>query len=287
MLQKQLSLKGSCFLFTTSRISQVKFLMKVALTAISTETTIYVDEFYLLSLTNTPSMKRFLFLLLFLIHHLLLHSQPLQVQLCIQSGLSMPLSDFAATNLEKGSFALPGFTGSVEATMVLKDKWTGFVQGGLQLNPIDVGYLGYEKMQADPFIQELYIRSDPFKVIHLLAGPGYQTKIGKSFLVEGQLAGGVFFSATPYQLHKTKYFLAGPPYYEITTSKDISFAYGANLRFVYEVTPCYQIGINNQFLNSRAAFDFKTGTGIRTDHRNISLWNISFSLIVKLFSANV
>ncbi len=228
-------------------------------------------------------MKRYLFLLLLMVSHSLLYSQPLQVELTIQSGVSLPLSDFAGTNLEKGSFALPGFSGSVEATVVLKDKWTGFIQGGLQLNPIDVGYLGYEKMQADPFLQDIYIRSDPFKVIHLLAGPGYQTKISKSFLVEGQLAGGVFFSATPYQLHKTKYFLTGPPFYEITTSRDISFAYGANVRFIYKVTPWYQIGINNQFIQSRASFDFETGTGIRTDHRNISLWNISFSLIVKLF----
>ncbi|MDY0343008.1 MAG: hypothetical protein RBR28_05505 [Lentimicrobium sp.] len=231
-------------------------------------------------------MKRFLFLLLLLFSHLLLHSQRFQVQLAIQSGVSVPLSDFSGTRLEKGSFALPGFSGSVETTMVLKDKWTGFVQGGMQLNPIDVGLLGYEKMQADPFLLDVYIRSDPFKVVHILAGPGYQTKIGKSFLIEGQLAGGIFFSATPYQLYKPKYFLTGPPYYEIKTSNDIGFAYGANLRFGYEVTPWYQIGITNQFLHSRAAFDFYTSTGIRTDHRNISLWNISLSFVVKLFSTN-
>lgn len=231
-------------------------------------------------------MKRFLFLLLLLISSTLLYSQPFQVQLAIQSGVSMPLSDFAATNLKQGSFALPGFTGSVEAKVVIKENWTGFIQGGLQLNPIDVGILGYEKMQSDPFLLDVYIRSDPFKVIHVLAGPGYQTKIGKSFLIEGQLAGGVFISATPYQLYKPKYFMEGPPYYEITTSSDVSLTYGANLRFIYKVTPCYQIGINNQFLHSRAAFDFYTSTGIRTDYRNISLWNISFSFIVKLFSIN-
>lgn len=227
-------------------------------------------------------MKRILILLLLLISHSLLYSQPFHVQLAIQSGVSLPLSDFAGANLDKGSFALPGFSGSIEATMILKDKWTGFLQGGLQLNPIAVGFLGYETMQANPFLQDLYIRSDPFEVIHVLAGPGYQTKLGKSFQVEGQLAGGVFFSATPYQLHKTKYFMTGPPYSEIKSSNDISFAYGANLRFMYKVKPWYQIGITSQFLHSRASFDFHTSTGVRTDHRNISLWNISLSFIVKL-----
>jgi hypothetical protein len=228
-------------------------------------------------------MTRILFILLFLIQHLLLLSQPLQVYLGVQSGLSVPLADFAATNLEEGSFALPGFTGSVEAKVVLKDKWTGFVQGGIQLNPVDVGYLGYEKVQADPFLEDLYIRSDPFKVIHLLAGPGYQSRIGNSFLIEGALAAGVFFSSTPYQLYKPEYFLTGPDFFEITPSRDVSFAYGANLRVIYEVTPCYQIGISNQFMQSKASFDFISGQTLRTDVRNISLWNISFSFIVKLF----
>jgi hypothetical protein len=229
-------------------------------------------------------MKHSLFILLLLIQHLLLLSQPLQVQLCIQSGVSVPFSDFAATNLDEGSFTLPGFTGSVEAKLVRNNKWVGFVQGGIQFNPIDVGYLGYEKVQADPFLEDLYIRSDPFQVIHLLAGPGYQTRVGKSFLIEGALLAGVFFSSTPYQLYKPTYFLLGEKYYEITPSKDISFAYGANLSIIYEVTPCYQIGISNQFMQSNASFDFLSGQTIRTDVRNISLWNISFSLIINLFT---
>ena len=228
-------------------------------------------------------MKRSLFILPFLLFSIQLCSQPLQVQLAIQSGLCLPVFDFAATNLETGSFALPGFTGSVEAKMVLNNKWTGFIQGGLELNPIDVGLLGYEKVQADPFLEDLYIRSDPFKVIHLMAGTGYQTGIGKNFSLEGQLSAGVFFSSTPYQLYKPTYQLLGDKFYEITPAKDISFAYGANLRLMYEVTPCYQLALTNQFMHSKASYDFMNGQTLRTDVRNISLWNISFSLILRLF----
>lgn len=232
-------------------------------------------------------MKRFLFILLFLIINIRLYSQPLQVQLAIQSGLSLPVFDFAETNLEDGSFALPGFTGSVGAQMVLKNKWVGFVHGGIQLNPVDVGLLGYEKVQADPFLEDLYIRSEPFKVIHLLAGPGYQTRIGRLFLLEGQIAAGLFFSSTPYQLYKPKYFLTGPDFFEIKPSRDISFAYGGNLRVIYEVTPCYQIAFTNQLIHSKASFDFISGQTLRMDVRNISLWNISFSLILKLYAKKV
>ncbi|KAF0195371.1 MAG: hypothetical protein FD166_2947 [Bacteroidetes bacterium] len=228
-------------------------------------------------------MKRILMIAVMLACTTLLYGQPKRVLLTIQSGISVPLFDFASTELGKGCFTLPGFTGSLETQLVINEKWYGVVQGGIQLNPVDVGLLGYEKMQADPFLQSMYIRSDPFRVIHLMAGPGYLRHLGEFFTLEGQLTAGVFFSSTPYQLHKTEYFLTGPPFYEITASKDVSFAYGAGIRLVYDLTPCYQLGISSQYLQSRASYNFTTGSGIRTDIRNISLWNTSLALIVKLF----
>jgi len=228
-------------------------------------------------------MKRILMIAVMLAGSTLLYGQPKHILLTMQSGVSVPLFDLARTELGKGSFALTGFTGSIEAQVLIKEKWYAVVQGGIQLNPIDVGLLGYEKMQADPFLQSMYIRSDPFKVIHLITGPGYRRHFGTSFVLEGQLSAGVFFSSTPYQLHKTEYFLTGPPFYEITASKDVSFAFGVGLRLVYDLTPCYQLGISSQYLQSRASYNFSTGSGIRTDIRIISFWNTSLALIVKLF----
>lgn len=236
-----------------------------------------------ISPANLTAMKRILMIAVMLAGTTLLYGQPKHMLLTLQSGVSVPLFDFAGTELGKGSFALPGFTGSVEAQLLIKEKWFAVIQGGIQLNPIDVGRLGYEKMQADPFLESMYIRSDPFRVIHLMAGPGYHRHIGKHFRLEGQLSAGVFFSSTPYQLHKTEYFLTGPPYYEITPSRDISFAFGAGLRLVYDLTPCYQLGISSEYLQSGASYNFTTGSGTRTDVRNISLWNTSLGLIVRLF----
>lgn len=232
-------------------------------------------------------MKRVLLILVMLPAYLFIYSQPLQLQFAIQSGISLPLFEFAGTNLGKGSFALPGLTVSGETSLVLNKNLKGFVQAGIQLNPVDVGFLGYEKVIADPSLEDLYIRSEPYKVIHIIAGPAYQTRIGKSFLLEGQLAAGILISSTPYQLYKPKFFLGGPTFYEITASKDLSFAYGAGIRLAYEVTPCYQIGIATQFLQSKAAFEFKNSQGPYTDVRNISLWNTSLSIILKLFTSRV
>lgn len=229
-------------------------------------------------------MKRLFLIAILLINCNILSSQPFQLQLAIQSGVAVPLFDFASTNLEDGSFALPGYTGSLEVRGIFKEKWVGFIQAGMQLNPIDVALLGYEKVQADPFLLDVFIRSDPFRVFHLMAGPGYQHRIGKRFLLEGQLSAGMFLSYTPYQLYKPEYFMVGPAYFEIKSSQDLSFSYGAGVRLAWEVTPCYHIGISSQLMNSTGEFQFYTDDGTRTDVRNISLWNTSISLIVKLFT---
>lgn len=229
-------------------------------------------------------MKRLLILVILLITCNILSSQPFQMQLAIQSGVAVPLADFASTNLEDGSFALPGYTGSLEVRGIFKERWVGFIQAGMQLNPIDVALLGYEKVQADPFLLDVFIRSDPFKVFHLMGGPGYQHRIGKRFLLEGQLSAGMFLSYTPYQLYKPEYFMIGPAYFEIKSSKDVSFSYGAGVRLAWEATPCYHVGISSQLMNSTGEFQFYNDDGTRTDVRNISLWNTSLSLIVKLFA---
>ena len=229
-------------------------------------------------------MRRLLFLTILVVNCNILFSQPLQLQLAIQSGLSVPLFDFASSDLSDGSFALPGYTGSLEFRGIYKERWVGFIQAGMQLNPIDVALLGYEKVQADPFLLDVFIRSDPFKVFHLMAGPGYQHRIGKKLLIEGQLSAGMSLSYTPYQLYKPEYFMVGPAYFEIKSSSDLSFAYSAGVRLAYEVTPCYHIGISSQLMNSTGEFQFYTDDGTRTDVRNISLWNTSISVILKLSS---
>lgn len=237
---------------------------------------------FVFSPANESCMKRFLPVLLFLAFSLLTNAQPLRYSLALQSGVSIPLFDFAAKDLQKGSFTLPGFTGSVEMKAMFSEKWGGLVHAGLQFNPVDVGMLGLAKAQADPFIEDMYIRSEAFRVIHLLAGPDYQLRLGKSLLLDGRLTAGVILASTPYQLYKTTFYQIGLVYYEITTSRDLSFAYSAGLSLTWELTPCYQLGISSQYIQSRAGFLFTSGSGERTDYRNINLWNNSLALIIRL-----
>jgi hypothetical protein len=231
-------------------------------------------------------MKLILSTIFYLLTAINSYSQPISVHLGLQGGASIPILDFSSTNLQKGSFALTGFATSAEAKVIFNNKLGGFIQSGIQLLPVDVGTLGYEKVKADPFLQDLYIRSDPHKVINLVAGPLFQTPVWKSFIFEAQIGAGVFVSSTPYQLYKPSFFFMGPPYYEITPSKDVSFAYSASVKAIYDLTSCYQVALTSQFMNSKASFDFESATRVRTDVRNISLLNNSLSIILKIPVSN-
>lgn len=212
-----------------------------------------------------------------------LQAQPAEVHLSLQSGLSTPLFNFYAKNLERGSFALPGFTASTEISVIPWENYGVFLQTGFQLNPVDVGSLGYEKVAASPPLRDLYIRSEPYRVIHLMAGPLLRTPLDNRLDLETVLAAGVFFSSTPHQLYKPVYYMGFNQWYEITPSSDISFAFGAGITLIYHISPCYQIGFSNRLMHSRASFGFETMSGPRVDVRDITILNSSLTLILRLF----
>lgn len=227
-------------------------------------------------------MRNYLVILTVILFSLSGYSQQKNINLTIQAGVSIPAFDFAAKNLDNGSFALTGFTGSMVADAFVYKNWGAFIQSGLNLSPIDVGDLGYEKKQQDPFLLDVYVRSDPFKVIDLIGGPEYKFKLYDNLNLLAKAGAGVFFSSTPYQLFKTEYFQMGPPYFEVTSSKDVSFAYGAGASLIYGVAPCYQLSLSGFFMQSEGHFDFYRGNTIRTLDRNITLINFSAGLIIKL-----
>lgn len=209
------------------------------------------------------------------------------LNLALKGGASLPVMEFAEKNLDKGSFALTGFHFAAEINASVNNNFIAFIESGMTLNPIDVGYLGYEKVKADPFLSDVYIRSDAFQVVHLLAGPGYQHIINNKFKLIGKAGAGLFFSSTPYQLYKPEYFLLGPPYYEITPSRDVSFAYSAALFFIYNANPYYQIGISTGIKRSKASFDFYSGSNLRTEVRNITILDLSLTLILRLYDSTI
>lgn len=230
-------------------------------------------------------MKPVSYLLTVFIIPLLAVSQSVPLNFTIQSGVGLPLGAFAGKNLDGGSFTLPGLSVSGEIAIQTETVWGAFVQGGIQFNPVDVGALGAEKVKADPFLADVYIRSEAFRVVHLLAGTVITHKAGGFLVMEYRAGAGAFFSSTPYQYYWPTYEMLGSNNpYEISSSRDVSFAGMTGAGIFASPTGCYRIGLSGQIIHSAAAFDFVTQSGIRTDKRTITMLNVTASVQITLFS---
>lgn len=205
------------------------------------------------------------------------------LRLDFRPALSIPLGNFGANTLKGGSFALAGFSGSLALQMPIKSAWSVTLQAAVARHPIDVSALGYEKVQQDPFLEDLYIRSEAFSNNMLMAGPVFELKLTERFSLESNLLAGIAQSKTPYQLYKPSYFLTGPPFYEITSATAYSFVWGASAALMTDFGNCYSLGLSVEWLHANPVFGFSTLNGFREDKLGISLLNLGLVFNVKLF----
>ncbi|MBN1340043.1 MAG: hypothetical protein JXA03_12010 [Bacteroidales bacterium] len=192
----------------------------------------------------------------------------------IQGGFSIPFGKYREATLDQGSFALSGFSVSVEGAWFFHPNIGAGASAGLAMHPVDVSLLGWEKVKADPFLQDVVIRSDPYLIFSAMGGIYGRYKLFSKLNLTGKFLAGLLYGRTPYQLHKPEYFLTGPSYYEITPAKDRKYSWQAGLGLEYKITPCYDLFLSGEILYDELVFRFNTSTGIREDPRVIALVNI-------------
>lgn len=196
----------------------------------------------------------------------------------LQGGISFPIGKYRQPTLDRGSFALKGFSASVEGAWFFHRNAGVGASAGFAMHPVDVGLLGWEKVKADPFLQDVTIRSDPYIILTGMGGIYGRYNLFRKLDVTGKLLGGLLYGKTPYQLYKPVYFMVGPEYYEITSAKDWKFAMQAGLGAEYGITPCYDLFLSGELVYSELIFGFNSATGYREDPRVISFINISLGI---------
>ena len=115
-------------------------------------------------------MKRSFILILCLVAGQLLFSQGKQSWITLKGGASIPIGNYGGTNLDNSCFTQTGINIGFEgAWAILKNLGIGG-QFGYNLHTVNVSTLGWEKVKADPFLEDLYIRSDPYRSITAMIG---------------------------------------------------------------------------------------------------------------------
>jgi hypothetical protein len=201
----------------------------------------------------------------------------------LQGGASFPVGKFYAKKLPDGGFAQTGFSTSLEGAWFFK-PWLGIgASAGMHIHPVDVSALGYEKVVADLFMNDVYIRSDPYRSYTLYTGFFFQFPLVQRLSLTAKALGGIMFTQTPYQLYKAEYEMIGEKWFEITSAGDFegSFLTGAGLK--YELKNCIGFSLNTEFTYNEMEFDFELSDGsIRTDKKIVGFVNVVMGFFIKI-----
>lgn len=225
-------------------------------------------------------MFRLKYIILFLIlsgYHIIF-SQEKPSFVGIRGGASIPFGIYHSNDLNGGSFTTTGFNVSAEGAWFFTPKFGFGVSAGLNFHPVDVSSLGWEKVQNDPNLQDVYIRSEPYEMMTAMAGFYTQIPIKWKISFTGKLLGGLLYGKTPYQLYKPVYIDEGPDFYEITTSKDYKFSWQAGIGLRYDISPCFGLAFDTDFYYDKLIFGFISASGSRNEEHIISFINTTLGI---------
>ncbi|GAB4325236.1 MAG: hypothetical protein Kow00127_17980 [Bacteroidales bacterium] len=200
-----------------------------------------------------------------------------------QTGWSVTVGggiSFAAGEFRQApSFARSGMFFSLQGTKTFGKKFFAGIRPSFALHSVAASELATWKLQNDPFLTDLTVRSDPFLFISTEAVSGVNFFIAENQKAIIQISAGWAFARTPYQLYKTTYFMTGPPYYEITSAGAHSFTTGFKAGYQVQISSCFSAGINAGLQYAPFRFYFDTASGRREDKRTFLFVNTGISFI--------
>jgi len=200
----------------------------------------------------------------------------------VGSGVSIPVGIYGGTNYDESCFTTAGINLNVEGAWYFLPYLGLGAQVGFNLHPVDVGALGYARVQNDPFLQDVTTRSEAYQMITAGIGPYTSWRLWKDLSFHGKLLAGMIFGKTPYQVFEPTYFVVGPRYEVKTSAQDYGFILIPGIGFQYDVSPCIGLKIDSEFYYHEMIYGFNTGSSTRYDYRTTSFINVSFDLVVIL-----
>jgi len=198
----------------------------------------------------------------------------------LNGGMSLPFGDFSGTTLYKDSFAKTGVSLGADLTWYFHRYLGVSLSFSQSNNPVDVAALTTEKLNDDPFLQELSIRSESFTSTVITAGFYGRWTFGKRVSVHGKVMAGLLRAQTPYQLYRTTYFELGPTYYEITSSRDDAFIVVQGVGGMYLFNRGIGFKLDADYIGRKMTFPFQTSSGMRYDERDVRYIQIVLGLVI-------
>lgn len=217
-----------------------------------------------------------------LLHQYATCQQEAESFVAIQSGVSIPFGGYRSAVLFEGSFTQPGFTVSTDGAWFFSRHFGAGISASLNLHPVDVVALGRAQVNYDPFLSDVTIRSEAFRIITVMPGIYAGFRPFEKWSFTGKINAGFLQGKTPYQLYKPDYYLIADNWNEVTSATDSKFSWMAGIRIAYAVSPCIGISLNSDVLYDKLKFNFRTALNTRTDERVIAMVNLLLGIDIKL-----
>ncbi|MCF6319951.1 MAG: hypothetical protein L3J83_11885 [Proteobacteria bacterium] len=200
----------------------------------------------------------------------------------LRTSVSVPLGKYGDNILEVGSFTTSGVSFGVEGAWFFSNYLGLGIDVNYSLHPVNASALATEMVKADPFLVDLTLRSEPYSMLALMAGFYSSFELSGRVSLQPKLLGGIMFGKTPFQLFEPSYYLVGPDYFKITSSRDNGFAFKTGFSIKYDINDCIAIGINADYTYAGLSFGFKTAGGTKYYKKKISFIDLGLGLVIKL-----
>lgn len=202
----------------------------------------------------------------------------------LKGGASLPLGEYSSNNLEEGAFTTIGMSLGADAFWNFYKNLGVVADFSYSLHSVDASALATETLYAseDPLLNDLYVRSDPYKTISFLLGLQYEYQLFPKFSIEPKALMGIMIASTPFQLFETEYFLLPNNYFKRTSSRDESFAMKAGLAFKYDIATCLMLKVSGDITHANMSFGFYNSSGKYYRDQTISYLDLSLGLVYKI-----
>lgn len=202
--------------------------------------------------------------------------------LMLRSGLSVPVGKYGSNYVDGASYTTIGMSFGGEGAWFFKDYLGVGVDVNYTFHTVNVSALGGAMVASDPFLEDIYIRSEPYTMLSFTAGLYSSIDITQKISIQPKLTGGIMFGKTPFQLFEPTYFMLGPEYFKITSSRANGFVIKTGVSIKYSINDCIAVGINSDYSYSPLKFGFITSEGFEYRKKNISFFDFSLGLVIKL-----
>jgi hypothetical protein len=196
----------------------------------------------------------------------------------IQSGLALPYGQLASKHFNSGGYAVYGAGTTIEGLWQFNQHLAAGLAFSVSRFPFDDNTYAQNLVNADVFMDYLFMKSDFYNVNTYTASVYYTKPVWKKLSLTANIGGGMISAQTPDQLFSATYSLGIKKTYKITPSQDKKPVLTTGLACNYRLFDHVDISLHANYYLADMGFGFYTSTDFYTRLLTFSYLNAGLGI---------